>query len=150
MAVHIPDFNLSAFAGLASSVFADNNGAVMGKLDDFAFFMHKNDFKQIQESMTADFSSYKPIKGQELLGDSGGFSHNITLNGVLVAEPIEGLNPLKFMLMERKPLQFTTLTFDYDVVMVSYSPTKQSFGLIGDHRVESYNIVLKRIYGDLL
>ena len=149
MAVNIPDFNISAFAGLANSIFG-GAGAVMGKLDDFAFFMHQNDFKQISENMTASFSSYQPIKGQKLLGDSGGFEHIITLNGVLVAEPIEGLNPLKFMLMERKPLQFTTLTFDYDVVMKSYSPTKQSFGLIGDHRVESYNIVLERIYGDIL
>ena len=150
MAMHIPDFNLGAFTNLANSVFSGGGGAVMGKLDNFVFFMHKNNFQQIQESMSADFSSYKPIKGQELLGDSGGFNHTITLNGVLVAQPINALNPLKFMLMERKPLSFTTLTFDYDVVMTSYSPTKQSFGLIGDHRVESYNIVLKRIYGDLL
>ena len=150
MAVKIPDFNIGAFGFLANSIFSGAGGAVMGKLDDFAFFMNQNDFKQITENMTAEFSSYKPIKGQKLLGDSGGFEHIITLNGVLVAKPIDGLNPLKYMLMERKPLVFSTLTFDYDVVMKTYSPTKQKFGLIGDHRVESYNIVLERIYGDIL
>lgn len=145
MALNIQDFDLLAFSKMAEIHFGV--GAVMAKLNGYAFFMHQNDFKRISESMTADFSFYKPIKGQEIAGDSGGFHHNITLNGVLVAQPLNALDPFKYMLMNREPLVLSTLTFDYDVLMMNISLGKEKFGLIGDHRVQSYTISLKRIYG---
>lgn len=122
----------------------------MGKIGMFPFFMHHNEFKRITETLTANFGSYKPIKGQEILSDSGGFGRQFTMNGILVAEPIHALKPLDYLLMMRKPVRFTTLEHDFDVVMTNLSKTKEYFTIHGTHRVQSYNISMKEVYGSLL
>jgi len=151
MDFNLPDFDISILENLATAYFYasqfTDSGAVMGKLGLYPFFMHKNEFKQIQESLTADFSSYKPIKGQEVIGDSGGFSNNIALNGILVAESIYAVEPLKWLLKLRKPIRLTTLESDITVVITSVRATKSYFTIHGSHRVQSYDITLKEVYG---
>ena len=155
MELELPDFDLSALESMANSFFyasqaVNGQGAVMGKLGLFPFFMHHNEFKTITETLNADFSSYKPIKGQEVLGDSGGFSGNITLNGILVAEPIHAVEPLKWLLKMRNPLRFTTLESDIEAVITSLTATKTYFTIHGTHRVQTYNITLKEVYGSIV
>jgi len=153
--VKLPDFDIGALMGVANAFFygaqlVGNQGAVMGKLGMFPFFMHHNDFKQIQEQLRASFSSYKPIKGQEVLGDSGGFGRNITLDGVLVAEPIDDLKALKWMLMMREPIRLTTIDDDLEVVIEGLTITKSNFKVNGEFTVQRYNLQLKEVYGELV
>ena len=146
MAVFIPD--LAPLLSFATEIFG--TGTVMGKLGDFPFYMHKNDYKQIARSRKADFSEYKPIKGQALTGDSGGTSHIIRLNGVLVAEPTTSLVGLENMLLLREPIRFTTMDYDCECVMTDLDIVDSNFHLYGDARVSRYSISLKEIYGEIV
>ena len=112
--------------------------------------MNKNDYKQITFSLTSDFSSYKPIKGLQVTGDSGGTQGTVRLNGVLVAEPADSLSPLKDMCLSRKPIRFTTLDADYEVVITSYDRVQSNFYIDGDARVNRYNLALKEVYNELV
>lgn len=155
MAVTLPEFDFASLQSMANAFFYGNaskggQGAVMGKLGEFPFYMHRNDFKQIAHSLKADFSSYKPIKGLEVIGDSGGTGRTIRLNGVLVAEGVEELDPLEFLLKERKPLRFTTLTNDFHVVITNLDKVESNFYIDGTARVQRYNISLKEIYGEIV
>ena len=134
----------------ASFIAAGSAGVSMGKIGMYPFFMHTNDFKAIEESLTASFGSFKPIKGQDILSDSGGYGSSIKLNGVLVAQSLNALKPLKWYLKKREPIRFTTISFDKEVVITSLQTTKNFFTTTGAFRVQSYNIVLKEVYNDIL
>ena len=149
MAINIPDLNLSAITNIAASFFGAE-GMIMGKLGDYPFFMSRNDYKQIAFSGTADFSSYKPIKGLEVTGDSGGTQGTLRLNGVLVAEPQDALSPIKDMWLLRKPVRLTTLDADYDVVITNYDRVQSNFYIDGDARVNRYSLTLKEVYNELV
>ena len=148
MAINIPDFNLSALSGVASQMFGGSSS--MGKLGDYPFFMHKNNYKQISFNGTADFSSYKPIKGLEVTGDSGGTQGTITLSGVLVAEPVDALGALKDMWLKRKPIRLTTLSLDTEVVITNYNEVQTNFYKDGTARVSRYTLTLKEVYGEIV
>ena len=125
------------------------DGMDMGKLGDFVFYMNKNDYKKISENLKRDYGSFKPIKGQEQLNDAGGYSRTLTLNGVLVLQPLDALKKLDDFLIDGKPLRFTTLTVDFDVVLTSLNTTKEHFTDNGSHTVINYNLSLKEVYDDI-
>ena len=121
---------------------------VMGKINDFPFVMHKNEFKKITETYTADFTSYQPIKGQEVLGMAISYKRDITLNGVMVAQPTNSSEPLEWFLKIGRPVRFTTLDTDMTAVIPKLMKTKEKFYLDGEHRVETYSITLKEVFNE--
>lgn len=134
----------------SASFVAGTAGVSMGKLGSYPFFMHTNDYKVIEESLSASFGSFKPIKGQEILSDSGGYDGVIRLNGVLVAQSLHALKPLEWYLKRREAIRFTTISFDKEVVITNLQTTKNFFATTGAFRVQSYNIALKEVYNDIL
>jgi len=146
MAVNLPDF--ASILTTISSIAGD--GAVMGKIGNFPFYMHKNDYKQIARNRRANFSTYKPIKGQEITGDSGGTSQTIRINGVLVAEPTDALVGLENMLLRREPIRFTTIDYDFECVITDLDIVDSNFYIDGTARASRYNISLKEIYGQIV
>jgi len=130
------DYFLSIFKGSFS-------GVGMGKIGMYPFFMHHNAYKAIEENLSATFGSFFPIKGQEIVTDSGGYSNYIRLNGVLVAENINSLKPLEWYLKQREKIRFTTISYDVECLITSLSTTKSFFTIVGEHRVQTYNISLK-------
>lgn len=137
---HLPDDP----AGYLKEVVGD----LMGRLGYYPFSMSKNEFKKVTQTLNAEFGRYKPIKGQEVLTDSGGYNRKITLNGIIVAQSVHSLKPLEWYLMKREPLRFTTLFTDVEVIITSISETKEVFETHGLFRVQSYNITLEEVYGD--
>jgi len=126
------------------------SGLSMGKLGDFEFFMDKNAYEKISQTITASFGSFKPIKGQEQLSDSGGFESKISMNGVLVVQPLDALKKLEDFTKKREPIRFTTLENDIDVVITSLATTKKNFLDDGKHTVQTYNLSLKEVYDELV
>jgi hypothetical protein len=125
------------------------NGKSMGKLGDYEFFMNKNDYKKISHSFTATFGSFKPIKGQEVISDSGGYDRKISLNGVLVLEPLDSLKSLEADFRTRRPLRFTTLTDDIEVLIMSLNIVQEHFIDDGRYTVQTYNLSLEEVYNEL-
>jgi hypothetical protein len=128
-------------------------GYDMGKLGDYSFYMKKNEYKKISQSFTATFGSFKPINGQERLSDSGGYSRTISLNGVLVVQPLDALKTLEDYLKARELIRFTPLFTDIDVVITSLNITQSNFiGTVDgvNATVQTYNISLKEVYDDIL
>ena len=148
MAISIPEFNFSALQAVADGLFG--TGAPMGKLGDYPFFMHHNDYKNLSFQGTSDFSSYKPIKGLEVTGDSGGTSGTLRLSGVLVAEPVHALATLKDMWLLREPVYLTTPDAEYLVVITGYNETHSNFYIDGEARVSRYDLTLKEVYGEMV
>jgi len=153
----LPDFDISSLESLANTFFYGSSlmsmaagGSVMGKLGMYPFFMHHNTFKQLVKTINAEYSKYKPIKGQVVLGDSGGFSETFTLNGVLVAEPTQSLNPLEWYTKFRQPIRLTTLVHDEQVVINTLTETQSHFSILGRHRVQSYDISMEVVYGSVI
>ena len=130
------EYFLSLFKGSFS-------GVGMGKIGIYQFFMHHNAYKAIEENLNATFGSFPPIKGQEIVTDSGGYTNDIRLNGVLVAENINSLKPLEWYLKQREKIRFTTITYDVECLITSLSTTKSFFTIVGEHRVQTYNMSLK-------
>ena len=130
----------------SASFLAGSAGVSMGKLGAYPFFMHSNDYKSLEESLSADFGSFKPIKGQEILSDSGGYSEIFRLNGVLVAENIHSLKPLKWYLKRREPIRFTTVSLDFECVIKNLQIQKSHFTISGNYKVQNYNITLQKVY----
>jgi len=151
MAINLPEFDYFSLQAVADAFFSTSaNGAVMGKLGNYPFFMHENDYKQISHDLTSSFSSYQPIKGLEVVGDSGGTGRSIRLNGVLVAEPLGALKSLEYLLKRREELRFTTQDGDYNVVMTNLNIVESDFYIDGTARVQRYNITLKEVYGEII
>jgi len=137
---------------LANDYFASigmSSGAVMGKIDGFPFAMHTNEFKKITETYSADFTSYQPIKGQEVLGMAISYKRETALNGVMVAQPINATEPLEWFLKIGKPVRFTTLDTDMEAIITKLIKNKEKFYINGKHRVETYSIILKEVYSEL-
>ena len=121
----------------------------MGKLGDFTFYVKKNEYKKLTESFTVSFGSFKPIKGQELLSDSGGYEHKITLNGVAVVQPIGSLKTLESIAKNREIIRLTTVDIDIDVVITALTLKKSHFIDDGKYTVQTYNITLKEVFHDI-
>ena len=126
-----------------------SSGAVMGKINEFPFAIHKNELKKITETYSADFTSYQPIKGQEVLGMAISYKREITLNGVLIAQPINTTEPLEWFLKIGKSVRFTTLETDMEAIIPKLIKNKEKFYINGEHRVETYSISLKEVYNEL-
>jgi len=118
----------------------------MGKLGAFEFKMHKNNYEKITKNLKADFGIFKPIKGQEKISDSGGFSRTIALNGALIVQPISSLKPLEDYVKNREPIRFTTLNDDIEVVITSLQTVQSHFIDDGRNTVATYNLILKEVY----
>jgi len=134
---------MSSFQNLVS-------GMDIGKIGDFKFYMNKNDYKKLSKTLSATFGSYKPIKGQERLSDSGGFERKINLSGVLVVQPLDALKTLEEYVEKREPLEFTTLRESYRVVITNLSINQSHFLDNGDFTVQDYNLSLKEVYDELV
>ena len=98
------DLPISFLAGLFEGFFGSEgsgvsatgaDGLVMGRLGDFPFIMHRNAYQNITKTITAEFGSYKPIQGQEILSDTGGYGETVHVNGILVAQPVKSLKTLE-------------------------------------------------------
>jgi phage protein U len=126
------------------------SGSEMGKLGDFVFYMKKNEYEKISQTLTASFGSYKPIKGQERLSKVGGYENKISLNGVLVLCPLKSLETLEDYLKARKPLDLTTLTDDIKVVITSLTITQSHFLDNGNFTAQTYSLSLKEVYDEIL
>jgi len=114
----------------------------MGKLGNFTFYIKKNEYKKLTETFSVSFGSFKPIKGQETLTDSGGYEHKITLNGVAVVQPIGSLKTLESMAKNREVIRLTTVDIDIDVEKFAYkfeypAPGK-TVGLVHDYYKNKY------------
>jgi hypothetical protein len=143
---------LYALEQLANDYFSSigiSSGAVMGKINEFPFAMHENEFKKITETYSADFTSYQPIKGQEVLGMAISYKRDTVLNGVMIAQPINSTEPLEWFLKIGKPIRFTTLDTDMDAVITKLIKNKENFYINGEHRLETYSIILKEVYSEL-
>ena len=129
------------------------SGMEMGKLGNYSFYMKKNEYEKISQSFTATFGTFKPIKGQERISNSGGYSRTISLNGVLVLCPLDSLKKLEDYLIAREPIRFTPLFTDIDVVITSLNITQSSFvGTVEgvNATVQTYNLSLKEVYDEVL
>jgi len=126
------------------------SGLSMGKLGDFEFYMHKNEYKKISQTLTATHGSFKPIKGQERITDSGGYDLKLSLNGVLVVQPLDALKTLEDYLIAREPIRFTTLNDDIEVLITSLNITQEHFTDDGNYTVQTYNLSLKEVYDEVL
>jgi phage protein U len=120
----------------------------MGKLGDFTFYMHKNGYQKISQTLSAKFGSHKPIKGQESLNDSGGYEHTLSLNGVLVVQPLKALESLEDYVKRREPIRLTTLTHDISVVITNLSLEKSHFLDDGKFMAQTYTLSLKEVFDD--
>jgi hypothetical protein len=125
------------------------NGSEMGKLGHFVFYMKKNEYEKISKMLTATFGSFKPIKGQERVSDAGGYEGKISLNGVLVLCPLDALESLEDYLKARKPIRFTTLNDDVEVLLNSLTITQSHF-LNGNFTAQTYSLSLQEVYDELL
>jgi len=126
------------------------NGLSMGKLGEFSFYMDKNEYKKISKTLTATHGSFKPIKGQERISDSGGYSQTLSLNGVLVVQPLDALKTLEDYLIAREPIRFTTLNDDIEILFTSLNITQEHFIDDGNYTVQTYNLSLKEVYDEVL
>lgn len=126
------------------------NGLSMGKLGDFEFYMSKNAYKKISQTLTAEHGSFKPIKGQERFNASGGWDRKISLDGVLVVQPLDALKTLEDYLIAREPIRFTTLNHDFEVLISSLNITQEHFLDDGNYTVQTYNLSLKEVYDELV
>jgi len=126
------------------------NGLGMGKLGDFVFYMSKNEYKKISHVLTAEHGSFKPIKGQEQINDSGGYDRKISFDGVLVLQPLDALKTLEDYLIAREPLRFTTLNHDFEVVLTSLNITQEHFVDDGNYTVQTYSLSLKEVYNEIV
>jgi len=121
----------------------------MGKLGSFTFYIKKNEYKKLTETFSVSFGSFKPIKGQEMLTDSGGYEHKITLNGVAVVQPIGSLKTLESMAKNREVIRLTTVDIDIDVVITALTLEKSHFIDDGKYTVQTYNITIKEVFNDI-
>lgn len=124
-------------------------GMNMGKIGDFAFYMDKNEYKKISHSFSAIFGEYKPVKGQKIKTDSGGYEHKVTLNGVLVVQPINALKTLEDYLKAREPIRFTTLQDDIEILINNLNMTQEHFLDDGKFTVQTYSLSLEEVYDEL-
>jgi phage protein U len=126
------------------------SGMDMGKIGDFKFYMNKNDYQKLSKTLKVTFGSYKPVRGQERLSDSGGFERTIALSGVLVVQPQDALKVLEDYAENREPLEFTTLRDSYEIVITSLGVTQTHFIDNGDFTVQEYSLTLKEVYDELV
>ncbi len=134
-------------SGLVSSLIS---GLSMGKLGDFEFYMSKNEYKKISQTLTAEHGVFTPIKGQKRFSDSGGYTRELSLEGVLVVQPLNALKSLEDYLIARKPIRFTTLNHDFEVLISSLNITQEKFLDDGNYTVQTYNLSLKEVYNELV
>lgn len=125
------------------------NGMSMGKLNDFEFFMTKNAYKQITDTMTAEFKSFDSHNGIERLYGQPKNRRTINLSGVLVVQPLDSLKNLQADIRIGERMRFTTIDDDIYCVITSLKITKKFFTDNGSATVQEYNITLKEVLEDL-
>ena len=138
--------NLNNFFSL-SKLF---DGQIMGKLGDFEFYISKNGYKKISQTLTAEHGVFTPIKGQKRFSDAGGYTREFSLDGVLVVQPLNALKRLEDYVIARKPIRFTTPNHDFEVLISSLNITQEHFLDDGNYTVQTYNLSLKEVYDELV
>jgi phage protein U len=125
------------------------NGMSMGKLNDFIFYMGKNEYKKITDTITADFKAIDSNNGIERLQGRPVNKRTINMNGVLVVQPLDALKSLQADVRIGERMRFTTIDDDIFCVITSLSITKKFFTDNGSATVQEYNISLKEVFEDL-
>ena len=125
------------------------NGMSMGMFNDFIFYMGKNEYKKITDTITAEFKSFDSLNGIESLHGNPKRRRNINLNGVLVVQPLDALKSLQADARIGESMRFTTIDDDIFCVITSLSITKKFFTDNGSATVQEYNISLKEVLEDL-
>jgi len=123
---------------------------IVGKLDRYMFKIFDNAFKRVNHSLNAEFSSFKPIRGQKALGNQGGYSEIVRIDGVSVNLPISHLNYLEERLKDRMPVRFTYNNFDEHIVIKNLELVHSHFVPNGDYKVQTYNLTMEVLYGEII
>lgn len=124
-------------------------GMNMGKLNDFTFYMGKNEYQKITDTLSANFSSIDSSNGVERLKGQPIIKREIKLNGVLVVQPLDSLKSLQADVRIGDKIRFTTIDDDISCVITSLQVTKRLFTDNGSATVQEYNISLKEVLEDL-
>ena len=124
-------------------------GLEMGKLGDFTFYIDKNGYKKISETITRNNAKFKPLLGQTQTIKAGGYDRKLSLNGVLVLQPLNALKKLKDYAMDGSPIRFTTLQDDIEVEIKTLTTEKEHFMDNGNQTVTTYNISLEEVYNEI-
>lgn len=125
------------------------HGMSMGKLNDYEFFMTKNAYNSITDTMTAEFKSFDSFNGLERLYGEPKRRRTISLNGVLVVQPLDSLKNLQADIRIGQRIRFTTIDDDIYCVITSLTITKKHFTDNGSATVQEYNIKLKEVLEEL-
>ena len=118
----------------------------LAKLDDFAFIMHENEFKQLDETFTFDFAEHKKINAHTSFQKVGAYSHELKLKGLLVAKRIDNLQSLIDKAILKEPMQFTTIEHNFKVIITQITQGKDKFMPDGTFTTQSFNIIIKRVF----
>ena len=118
----------------------------LAKLDDFAFIMHENEFKQLDETFTFDFAEHKKINAHTSFQKVGAYSHELKLKGLLVAKKTDKLQKLIDKSALKEPMQFTTVEHNFKVIITQITQGKDKFMPDGTFTTQSFNIAMKRVF----
>ena len=122
----------------------------IGKIGSYVFEIYNNSFENFNQSLNAEFSSFTPILGQKALGNQGGYTEVVRLDGVSVNLPTDNLDYLRKALIDRMPIRLTTNSFDEHVVIRNLEFIKSHFAPNGDFKVCRYNISIEVLYGEII
>ena len=125
------------------------SGMNMGKLNDFTFYMNKNEYKKVTDTITANFKTIDSSNGFERLQGQPIIKREIKLNGVLVLQPLDSFKSLQADLRIGEIIRFTTIDDDISCVLTSLQVTKKFFTDNGSATVQEYNISLKEVLEEL-
>jgi len=118
----------------------------LAKLDDFAFIMHENEFKQLDETFTFDFAEHKKINAHTSFQKVGAYSHELKLKGLLVAKRTDKLQSIIDKSILKEPMQFTTIEHNFKVIVTQITQGKDKFMPDGTFTTQSFNIAMKRVF----
>jgi phage protein U len=118
----------------------------LAKLDNFAFIMHDNAFKQLDETFNFNFAEHKKINAHASFQKVGAYSHELKLKGLLVAKKTDRLQSLIDKAKLKEPMQFTTIEHNFKVIIPQITQGKNKFLPDGTFTTQSFNITMKRVF----
>jgi len=139
---------MNSLIDYAIHIFGVTTGLLLGKLGNYPFVMNFNAYKKLNQTFQAKHSSYTPLVGQTQVLEKTSHSHVLTLNGVLVKQPVSSVDILQSYLEEGKVLRFTTNELDIEVKISSLRIVNSHHVKGGRVQVKQYNITLEETWTD--
>ena len=118
---------------------------MLGKINDFAFIMNENHFKQLEDVYNFDFAEHKRLNAPSVYQDVNAYKHTLSLKGLLVQRPMQTLEPLIELAKTKQPARFTTLKHDFFVIIKSIRRGADKFNKDGSFMVQSFDISLEEL-----